>query len=139
VPHLTKVVDTPVLLIDADCALCNGAVKLIFRFEKNPVIRVGSLRSPVSQQLLKDVSFDNALIDSVVLLEPSRVSVKSEAVFRVLKLMGGVARLGLIFSLLPRRWTDTAYDFIARHRKYLFGTSDYCGINTPIDPSRFVD
>ena len=134
-----KTIEFPVLLIDGDCALCNQFTMLILRFETRPIITFGSIQSPDGQQLLKDHFVDQVLIDSVILIEHSGISVKSEAVFRVLRFMGGVAKIGLVFSLFPRRWTDWAYDLIAKYRRQWFGRQDYCRLNSGVDPKRFIE
>jgi predicted DCC family thiol-disulfide oxidoreductase YuxK len=72
--------------------------------------------------------------------EPERVLVRSAAVLRVLRYLGGVWRwLAGLATIVPRSLADWVYDFIARHRHQLTRGGPACLIPTPDQRSRFID
>ncbi len=66
--------------------------------------------------------------------EDERVTLRSTAVARVFRRLGGPwGFAGLILSLVPRWLRDWGYDFVSRHRIRWFGvaTPETCPLPTP--------
>lgn len=130
--------DHPVLLFDGICNLCNGSVIAIVNRDPQAKIRFASLQSELGQKLVTQHQLDQKDIDSVIMIYEGQAFVKSDAVFRVLQLLGGFYRLFLVFKILPRGLRDLIYDWIAANRYVWFGKRDVCMIPTPDLDDRFL-
>ena len=81
---------------------------------------------------------DLATIDSIVLVRPGRLEVRSTAVLEVLRYLGGIWRIFLIGYLLPREIRDSLYDVVAHWRYRLFGRYDACPLPPANTQNRFL-
>src|SRR6185295_15420102 len=74
-------------------------------------------------------------VDSLVLVEElgseERVSVRSTAVLRILRYLGGPWKAGLVGYVIPREIRDSLYDVVAWWRYRLFGRYDSCPVPPP--------
>jgi predicted DCC family thiol-disulfide oxidoreductase YuxK len=78
--------------------------------------------------------------DSIVLIEETAYYIKSTAVLRIVKQLGGLWALGYyMFILVPQAWRDRVYDFVAANRYKWFGQTDRCVIPQPASGDRFLD
>ena len=78
-----------------------------------------------------------ASVDSIVLIEGDQASVRSTAVLRVLRYLGGVWKILLVGYLIPREIRDSLYDVVAHWRKRIFGGYDACPLPPAEHRSRF--
>ena len=135
----------PVLLYDGHCGFCDGVVRVLLRIDRREVLRFSPLQGEFAREVLgqnrhlKDV-------DSLVLVDGpgadgtiERVSVRSDAFLRTLRHLGGIWKVLLVLSLVPRPLRDWAYDLFARHRYRLFGRYEACPIPPPEVRARFLD
>lgn len=130
--------DSPVLLFDGVCNLCNGAVRFVLQWDAQKNFRFASLQSNVAQQLLQEHGVLKKF-DSVVLLQDGNLFQKSSAVLKVLNSFGWRWKWTLVFWLVPRPLRDGIYDWIAKNRYRWFGKRDACMIPTPELRNRFLD
>ncbi|HMM12050.1 MAG TPA: DCC1-like thiol-disulfide oxidoreductase family protein [Bacteroidales bacterium] len=129
----------PVLLIDGDCSLCNGASRLILKLERRPELHFAALRSDVAQQLLLLYAQGRPMPDSIVLIDSDGLHVKSRALIRIGRISGGWLVLLRLAAILPQKWADGLYDVVARNRRRWFGTSTYCARVANRHKHRFLD
>lgn len=129
----------PVLLIDGDCSLCNASARLIIRLERGSLIRFAALKSEIGQALLRQYAADADLPDSVVLIDNDGLHVKSRALIRIGRIVGGGLAVLRIVCLLPTSWADLMYDFVALRRNRWFGSTTYCAHVNARDRVRFID
>ncbi|MBK9290350.1 MAG: DUF393 domain-containing protein [Bacteroidetes bacterium] len=129
----------PLLLIDGECSLCNASVRLILRLEARPVIYFAALDSEKGRKLLRNLSADTALPDSVILIDSGGLHVKSRALARIGKHAGGWLAPLRLLNLFPRSWADGMYDFVARRRIRWFGRTSYCAQVKASQRHRFID
>jgi predicted DCC family thiol-disulfide oxidoreductase YuxK len=73
-----------------------------------------------------------------VLTDDGRLLQRSEAVFFVLRELGGLWRLLAWLRVLPRALADWAYRMVARSRYRPFGKLDSCPIHGPAERGRFI-
>ena len=64
--------------------------------------------------------------ESIVLVEEDGYFLATPAIFRIIKKLGGVFKLGLVFQLLPLPLTNQLYYFIAKNRFLLRKPYDRC-------------
>jgi predicted DCC family thiol-disulfide oxidoreductase YuxK len=75
---------------------------------------------------------------TLVLEEPKRFRVRSDAVLAILTGLGGLWRLTALLRAIPRRLRDALYNFIARKRLEWYGRRDACRVPTPEEQERFL-
>lgn len=115
----------PVLFYDGECGLCARVVQFALKRDRHRRLHYAPLQG-VTYAAVADPKKPVDL-DTVVLLDRDGLHVRSEAVVRMFRLMGGVWGFwGLILGLLPRFVRDAGYRFIARRRLAWFGTASTC-------------
>jgi len=134
-----------ILLYDGTCGFCAKSVQFVLAREK----RRHSLRfAPLQSDLGTEVQQRHPElvgVDSVIWLEPAvggapeSVSVRSTAVFHVMRYLGGVwSVLAGLGSVVPRFARDAVYDLIARHRHKIIRADPSCLLPSPEQRARFI-
>lgn len=129
------------ILFDGVCNLCNGFVQFVIRHDPQGHFRFAALQSELGRALLAahgQVAIPASGPDSVVLLEGGQYYSHSTAVLRIAGRLGGVWRLAAVGWLLPVRWRDALYRYVARHRYRWFGRQESCWLPTPALRARFL-
>lgn len=130
-------VEQSVILFDGVCNLCNSSVNFIIDRDRG-YFRFASLQSEYAHDLLKNLDYDPATLESIVLLQGSTIKTKSSAALEIARHLKGGWKALTVFKLLPVSFRDLIYDFIARHRYKWFGKQDSCRIPTPELKERFL-
>ncbi|MHA0857207.1 thiol-disulfide oxidoreductase DCC family protein [Paenibacillus sp. CMAA1364] len=127
----TEQSDSPIVLIDGTCILCQGAMKFIIR--RDPVGRFyfASLQSEIGQKLLINHNIPIDAMNTLVLMENNRIFTQSTAALRIARQLRGIWPLFYGFIIIPPFIRDRIYQYIARHRYQWFGKSDQCILPTP--------
>lgn len=128
-----------ILLFDGVCNLCNGAVNFIIDNDPKGHFQFAALQSDFGQQKLAALGFDQAVFDSLVLLQEDEVFTKSSAALRIAKQLKFPYPLLYVFIILPPFLRDAVYNLIARNRYKWWGKRDSCRMPTPELQSRFVE
>jgi predicted DCC family thiol-disulfide oxidoreductase YuxK len=127
--------NAPVLFYDGRCNLCHWAVKYVVKRDKNKAIFLAPLQGKTAIRLLP---MEKLNVDTVVLLEGSKMYIKSKAAFRVAKLLGFPVSLWSLFGLFPGFFTDWIYDAIAKRRYRWWGKRATCDLPVVMDYSQFL-
>jgi predicted DCC family thiol-disulfide oxidoreductase YuxK len=130
--------DSPLLLFDGQCNLCNAWVQFVLARESRALLKFASLTSEMGQTVLKRHGLPTETLNTLVLVVDGKAFVRSDAALRVtayLRRPWSWAQVGL---WIPRFLRDGCYRIIARWRYRLFGRSAHCRVPTNVDPSRFV-
>ncbi|OBK91616.1 thiol-disulfide oxidoreductase DCC family protein [Mycobacterium sp. 1165178.9] len=132
----------PVLLYDGVCGVCNRSVRTILRFDPAGPLRFAALESVFAKAIIARHP-EIGSVDSVVFVDdpggPSeRVAVRSEAVLRVARYLGGAWRLCAVARLIPAPLRDGLYDRFAAIRYRVGGKYDSCPLPAPEVRARFV-
>jgi predicted DCC family thiol-disulfide oxidoreductase YuxK len=133
-----------VVLFDGPCALCNRSVRFLVQRDRRGVLRFATLQGPVAEAVSRRHGGLPAGDGSVyVVVEhgtpDERLLARSAAVFFLLETLGGIWRLPALLSRLPTAWTDRVYDWVARRRYRLFGTTAACSGLDPAHRDRLLD
>ena len=129
-----------IILFDGLCNLCDASVQFISKRDKKDIFRFVSLQSDLGQELLQQLPISKQKIDSIILYESDKAYYyKSEAVFEIVKSIGGFFYCLLIFKWLPTAVTNTIYDYVARNRYRWWGKKDHCLIPTKGLQSKFLE
>jgi predicted DCC family thiol-disulfide oxidoreductase YuxK len=131
------------LLYDGTCGLCIASVQFVLAHESSKTLRFAALQGPIGAEVVRRHPRLSA-VDSVIWFEPETAShpemvlVKSDAVLRIAKYLGGWWRLFGVISLLPRSIRDAVYDFVARNRHRFPGKVEACVVPPPEARDRFI-
>ncbi|OAQ53645.1 thiol-disulfide oxidoreductase [Natrinema mahii] len=131
--------ESPIVLFDGVCNLCNGVVQFIVPRDPAGKIHFASLQSDVGQDLLAAHDLPTDALESIVLIEGDDCYVKSAAVARIAAHLGGVYALLSALRYLPRPIRDRAYDFVAARRYRWFGRKEQCLLPTGDVRTRFLE
>ncbi|WGK94185.1 MULTISPECIES: thiol-disulfide oxidoreductase DCC family protein [Flavobacterium] len=129
-----------IILFDGLCNLCATSVQFIIKRDKKDIFRFVSLQSDLGQELLQQLPISEQKIDSIILYESNKAYYyKSEAVFEIVKSIGGFFYCLLIFKWLPTAVTNTIYDYVARNRYRWWGKKEHCLVPTKGLQSKFLE
>lgn len=124
--NLIMSMDTPIILFDGTCNLCNGSVSFVIKHGGKDKFLFLALQSEQAKGLLPENYIIEQSPDSIVYLENKKVCLRSTAILKILKRMGGGWKILYVFILIPRILRDSLYDLVARHRHRWFGKNDDC-------------
>ncbi|MEL7020621.1 MAG: thiol-disulfide oxidoreductase DCC family protein [Bacteroidota bacterium] len=128
----------PILLYDGVCTFCNTTAQFIIKHDTDGIIHYAALQSEVGQQLLDHFQLSKNL-DTVILVDRTKVYQKSDVAVQIGKRLGGAYRIITLLQLIPRFIRDHVYDYIARHRYRWFGKKQNCNIPSLEVRHRFLD
>lgn len=125
------------VFFDGVCGLCNGFVDFLVQRDRGRRLRYAPLQGTTAAQLalLQQLPRD---LDSVVVVEGTRMRVKSDAALHVLAQLGGAWRAATLLRVIPRLVRDGVYDVIARNRYGWFGRRETCRIPAPDEAPWFL-
>lgn len=133
------------VLYDAECGLCQAVVRGLLRLDRRGRLAYASLQGPVGQSVLRAEGLPTEDFDSMVFVPTVRptqgtpVRLRTEAVLGVLGLLGAPWSWLRVLRLLPAKWRDRAYAFVARTRKKWVGDARPRPLAKPEWSRRFLD
>ncbi|MFT7612690.1 MAG: putative DCC family thiol-disulfide oxidoreductase YuxK [Parvicellaceae bacterium] len=131
--------NSPILLYDGVCNLCNRSVQRVIKYERQPNIKFAALQSDFGHELLKSYDKNPLDLNSLVLVQNGKVYQKSRAVFKVAAQMKLPFPFIYFFWLIPFFIRDWMYTLVANRRYRWYGKQDECWIPTDELKSRFID
>lgn len=131
--------NSPVILFDGVCNLCNGSVQFVIKHDKDGLFKFAALQTEAGQNLLKKYFLSSTDLNSLVLIENGKAYTQSTAALRVAKKLNGAVKILSGFMIVPAFIRDAVYNTIARNRYRWFGKKDSCMIPTPELNSRFLN
>lgn len=115
------------ILFDDVCKFCNSYINLLIRIDSKDQFRFIALNSNLGVALCNELKINCDHLDSIILYDPkSGFFVKSKAIFEIIKNLGGMYQLLLLFRIMPITITDFLYDVFAKNRYLLFGKKQEC-------------
>lgn len=107
----------PVLLYDGTCGLCSVAARFVAQRDRRQRFRLVANASAEGRRSLAAHGVASVADETVVLVDAAGAHVRSAAVVRVLRGLGGRwAFLGALLGLVPRPLRDAGYRWVARRR-----------------------
>ena len=130
--------ESPILLFDGVCNLCNASVQWVLNHDRKGQFRFAALQSELGQQYLQQHGFDSAHFDTVIGAVGERLFLRSDAPLEIVRRIGGFWQLLYFFKILPRPIRDALYNFVARNRYRWFGRREECMLPRPEWKDRFL-
>ncbi len=118
---------SPILIFDGYCNLCNGTVDFILRFDRYQQIRFVAMQTAEGKFLSQKLEIPKGE-DTVMLWSKDGLLIRSAAAFSIALMLRFPFNLLSIFAILPVKFTDSIYRAIARSRIGLFGRRAMCRI-----------
>lgn len=107
--------DSPILLFDGDCTICNRWVQFVIKNEKQALIKFTSLTEESSQRFLqKKVS--GKIHDSIYFYHKDQLLDRSDAAIAILPYLKGKYSWLTFLKIFPRFLRNAVYDLIAKNR-----------------------
>ncbi|AAF83751.1 membrane protein [Xylella fastidiosa] len=130
---------TAVIVFDGVCVLCSGWVRFLLRRDRKKRYRFAAMQGEHGGALLRAYGLDPEDPLSFLLVEDGKGWSDSDAVLRVLVGLGGFWRVAACLYVLPRRWRDAGYRWLAGNRYRWFGRHEQCLLPEPEERERFFD
>jgi predicted DCC family thiol-disulfide oxidoreductase YuxK len=116
-----------VLFFDGDCGFCSASVRWVLRLDKRKRI----FFAPLQGDLARKLGFSDHAAEAggtMVLLRESDgvLFTRADALLELARALGWPWRLARAAVIIPRRWRDGVYQFIADHRQVLPGKNAAC-------------
>lgn len=125
------------ILYDGECGFCNFWVEWILKNDQKNQFVFASLQSDFGQKFLIDRDLDTTIYNTLYLWKPeSFYLTKSDAVFKIAKIIGGKYKLLSYLTFLPNFLRDPFYDLISKNRQKL--ASQKCYMPTPEERKKFL-
>jgi len=132
--------NSPVLLFDGVCNLCNGLVIFILKNEKEPAIKFAALQSDAGIAILKknNIQIEQGR-ETIIFIEDGKVLSRSRAAIKIANYLRKPYTYARFVAVLPVAITDLVYNLIAKTRYRFFGRQDQCMIPDAKWKDRFLN
>lgn len=127
-----------IILFDGICILCNSAVRIILKNDVKDHFAFASLQSDAAKEILLQHPSKKNNMDSIILVEDGKIYERSSAALKIGTKLGWKFKWVYLGYLLPVKWRDSLYNWIARNRYKWFGKLDTCSIPTEKEKSKFL-
>ncbi|MWB93979.1 DUF393 domain-containing protein [Flavobacterium sp. GA093] len=128
-----------IILFDGVCNLCNSSVQFIIQHDKKDVFRFVAFQSELGKEICDYINVDSSKIDSIILYQPGvAYFYKSSAAIEISNELGGFFNLISILKILPEKFRNYIYDYIAKNRYKWYGKKESCMIPTPELKAKFL-
>lgn len=113
---------------DGECLMCSRSIRWLAENDAADQLRFVRLQSPRGREMEKQAGTGDLM--TALVAADGRIYARSDAVLRICRALAWHFR---VFSwigrtLIPRRFRDVAYDFIAARRHRWFGKGDACAM-----------
>ena len=130
----------PIWLFDGHCVLCSRAVAYALAHEREGTrmwfVEIGSRQG---RAFARQYGVDPDDPHSFVFLERGTPHVASDGVIALARhLRGPAGWIAPLGRVMPKRWRDRLYHWVARNRYRLWGRNNECLVPAPQDRDRFV-
>ena len=109
-----------ILLFDSGCKLCNSSIKFVTKGDPQQKIKQIALQSTQGQEILAAHPY---LLDvnSIIFIINDKVFIESDAILQIAQHLSFPYKLLVAGIIVPKKWRDTMYRWIAKNRYKWFG------------------
>jgi predicted DCC family thiol-disulfide oxidoreductase YuxK len=133
-----EIPDKPVVIFDGICGLCSAAIHFIIRHDSHKIFRFSCLQSSFARELVSEDLHRQLPGNSLIVFYKGELYDRSQALFLIARLLGGLFNLAYILRIIPVFILDSFYNFIASHRYRWFGNHKICMIPDSGISDRFL-
>jgi predicted DCC family thiol-disulfide oxidoreductase YuxK len=134
----SSIAQSPLILFDGVCNLCNAWVRFVVRHDPAGVFRFAAQQSPIGQTIVSERMSGPWPLSSVILIVGDLIYTDSSAVLEISARLTSPWSWLRLLRVIPRRSRDSCYRFIVGHRYQWFGKTDACQAPPAELRSRFV-
>ena len=109
-----------VLLFDSGCKLCNNSIKFVTKGDPQQKIKQIALQSTEGQEILALHPYLQD-VNSIILIVNDKVFIESDAILQIAQHLSFPYKLLVAGIIVPKKWRDTMYRWIAKNRYKWFG------------------
>jgi len=109
-----------VLLFDSGCKLCNSSIKFVTKGDPQQKIKQIALQSTQGQEILAAYPYLHD-VNSIILIVNDKVFIESDAILQIAQHLSFPYKLLVAGIIVPKKWRDTMYRWIAKNRYKWFG------------------
>ncbi|MDE1464503.1 thiol-disulfide oxidoreductase DCC family protein [Spartinivicinus poritis] len=117
-----------IILFDGVCVLCTGWSKFVLKRDVQKQFVMATVQSPVGQRLLSWLEMPLDEFETMIYLEKGQCYTHLEAFLKIIQSFAWPWRILLVLKLIPRRYRDKLYCFVASRRYRWFGKRQRCFI-----------
>ena len=128
-----------IILFDGLCKLCHFSVRFVIRHDKSGKFHFVSLQSSMGKVFLKKAGLPENYINGLVYVKGNDFFQDSTGVLMILKELNSIWKIFYVFILLPKKFRDGIYHFIAKTRYRIFGKYESCPIPPEESKHRFLE
>lgn len=125
-------------VFDGVCNFCSGSVQLALALDRGGRLRFTPIQSTFGRMLAAEAGIDPDAPNSFLFIDRGQALESSDAVIALARRLPAPWSWFAAVRLVPKRWRDVAYDWIARNRYRLLGRRRACMIPAPEVRARFV-
>ncbi|TDQ34027.1 putative DCC family thiol-disulfide oxidoreductase YuxK [Phyllobacterium brassicacearum] len=130
--------DRPIFVFDGQCVFCSGWVKFALKHDKSGRYRFMTAQSEVGSALYRHYGLDDREYKTNLFLQDGRAYYRAEGTIRFVAGLGFPWTICRILRLIPGKWADGLYEFVARNRYRLAGRTTACFVPKPEERERFI-
>jgi predicted DCC family thiol-disulfide oxidoreductase YuxK len=109
-----------VLLFDSGCKLCNSSIKFVTKGDPHQKINQIALQSTQGQEILAVHPYLQD-VNSIILIVNDKMFIESDAILKLAKHLSFPYKLLVAGYIMPKKWRDAIYRWIAKNRYKWFG------------------
>ncbi|CAG5085268.1 thiol-disulfide oxidoreductase DCC family protein [Parvicella tangerina] len=117
-----------IIIFDGECAFCNSSVLFIRKHNATNNLLYCSSQTDAAKALISTFDIDLSPEDSLIYIKEGEPFVYSSAALEIAKELDHFWAMLSIFLIVPKSLRDRIYQFIAKYRKSIMGTSESCTI-----------
>jgi predicted DCC family thiol-disulfide oxidoreductase YuxK len=126
-----------IVFFDGVCGLCDRTVRMLIARDRHRRLRYAPLQGETARERLATTAGQD--FSSIVYLERGARFEQSDAVWRILRALGGFWGVcGLLLRIVPRPIRDFLYRVVAKRRYAWFGRHDACRLPVPGERELFL-
>jgi predicted DCC family thiol-disulfide oxidoreductase YuxK len=109
-----------ILLFDSGCKLCNSSIKFVTKGDPQQKIKQIALQSTQGQEIVAAHPYLQD-VNSIILIVNDKVFTESDAILQIAKHLTFPYKLLVAGNIIPKKWRDAMYRWIAKNRYKWFG------------------
>lgn len=127
-----------IVFFDGECGVCNFWVQWILERDKKGQFMFASLQSDFGQKFLSERGLETKQFNTLYLWKPHQYYlIKSKAVLKIARLLGGIYNLSIIGQLIPTFISDKVYNKISENRMKL--SAQKCFLPDQNQKKKFIE